>query len=200
MKKFLPLILAGALWLCACEAEKAPEKKEEKQQAPAATVELYVTSCETGEATLCSKDSCLQSDCGIEDYYFTKKGNVIQRNSCLNEQDALWIIGRYQVTDSGMLCQMEKVYIVPLNYNEDGTPATTDYNKGQYTYLSNQEPYLLTKSTCPGVQYSKKYNANQQKALSTQGRSVVGRIYYEDSNWEKRMLEEMRQVKALAEL
>jgi hypothetical protein len=190
----LSVLISCILLLPSCEGNKAPEAKTgDSTDIEKPPVELFLTSCESMDSSLCDKGSCKSSNCGIEDFYFTEKGNVIQRVSCADEEDALWVIGKYRVSDSGMVCQMDKVYIVSLKKQEGSD--TINYNKGEYTNLESREPFLLEKSTCTGVQYMKRYS-DEQRLRAGDG-APFGRMYFEDKAWEEKMLTEMRKVKAL---
>lgn len=200
MKKLLIALCTGLLFLSACDNKRVPEEKEEEQVEDDAkpNVEMYITSCETTDSLLCSTDSCLGSDCGIEDYYLTQKGNVVQRVSCLGEEDALWVIGKYRINDSGIVCQMDRVYMVSLKPGPDGN---VDYNKGEYVNLESREPHWLIPSTCKGVLYTKRYNDHQMQELYQRfDNPPCGRIYSQNKERETTMVAELKKVKALAEL
>jgi hypothetical protein len=200
MKKLLftmSMLISSILLLPSCEGDKKGSSDTEKTNAEEMPpVQLFLTSCESTDSTLCDKSACKSSNCGIEDFYFTPKGNVIQRVSCADEEDALWVVGKYRVSDSGMVCQMDKVYIVSLKKQEG--IDTVNYNSGEYTNLESREPFLLEKSACTGVQYTKRYS-DEQRLRAGDG-APFGRMYYEDKAWEEKMITEMRKVNAFRDL
>lgn len=202
--KSVALFTCCILMLASCDANKAPQQKEEKSDLPEYdNVSLYLTSRESTDSLLCSKDSVLQTECGIEDFYFTLKGNVIQREYCKEEQEAAWIIGKYRIGDSGIVCQMDKAYIVTLAK----APDTTNYNRGRYFNLERKEPFLIAKSACNGFMYTRPYEdwkkAMLRKTISLgkyKGPMPFGRVYYTDKVVEEKMLLELRKVKPLIDL
>lgn len=195
-------IIAG---LAACgNDDKTSYEKQKEDKASLENIELFVTSCESEDSSLCKKEACIGTDCGIEDYYFTLKGNVIQRIYCMHEEDALWAVGTYRMSDSGIFCQMDRVYIVPIKYNEDMSIDTvaTNYNRGKWIDASEKDPYLIANSACNEIRFSRRYTEQIRNKWRAEKRATIpfGRIYYEDKELEKARLAEMRQVKALADL
>lgn len=192
-----------SITMVGCGDEQGSYEKEKEEKA-LSNIELFVTSCESTDSSLCDKKACISTDCGIEDYYFTLKGKVVQRVSCLHEEDALWAVGTYRITDSGILCQMDRVYIVPLNYNEDMSIDTeaTNYNRGKWIDANAKDPYLIGPSACNDIRFSRRYTEQIRSKWREEKRAVIpfGRIYYEDKEWEKARLAEMRKVKALADM
>ncbi len=193
------------LAIAACDNDgKTSYEKEKEEKASLSNIELFVTSCESEDSSLCKREACIGTDCGIEDYYFTLKGNMIQRISCLHEDDALWAVGTYRMSDSGIFCQMDRVYIVPLKYNEDMSIDTvaTNYNRGKWIDADEKDPYLIKNSACNEIRFSRRYTEEIRNKWRADKEPVIpfGRIYYEDKEWEKSRLEEMRKVKALADL
>lgn len=199
MKKLLTILSCAVFFLTACDGNKAPEENEQQvEDNSLPNVEMFITSCESTDSLLCTTDSCLASDCGIEDYYFTLKGNVVQRVSCLGEEDALWVIGKYRINDSGIVCQMDKVYMVSLKPGADGT---VNYNKGEFVNLDNKEPHWLNPSTCKGILYTKRYNDMQMMELKQRSNNPpFGRIYSQNKEREAGMVAELKKVKVLADL
>jgi hypothetical protein len=199
MKKILIILSCAVSFLAACDGNKAPEENDQQAADNSLpNVEMFITSCESTDSLLCSTDSCLASDCGIEDYYFTLKGNVVQRVSCLGEEDALWVIGKYRINDSGIVCQMDKVYMVSLKPGVDGT---VNYNKGEFVSLDSKEPHWLHPSTCKGVLYTKRYNDMQMMELKQRSDNPpFGRIYSQNKEREAGMVAELKKVKVLADL
>ncbi|MCW3121108.1 MAG: hypothetical protein JWQ38_600 [Flavipsychrobacter sp.] len=198
MKKLLVLLCSGLFFLSACDGNKTPEQEEAEAKGELPNISLFISSCESTDSLLCNPDSCVATDCGIEDYYFTLKGNVVQRVSCLGEEDALWVIGKYRVGDSGIVCQMDKVYMVSLKPGPDGT---VNYNKGEYVNLENKEPHLLARSACKGILYTKRYSETQLTELRQRRESApFGRIYSQKKDREEVMVAELKKVKVLADL
>lgn len=200
MKRSLLILCACLLFLTACDNNRAPEQKDEQQVEDNSlpNVNMFITSCETTDSLLCSTNSCLSSDCGIEDYYFTLKGNVIQRVSCKGEEDALWVIGKYRINDSGIVCQMDKVYMVSLKPGPDGV---INYQKGKFVNLENKEPHWLIPSKCTGILYTRRYNNMQMMELRQRSDNPPhGRIYSRNKDRETSQLAELKQVKVLAGL
>ena len=195
---YISFLVILAFSLPSCGPEKAPEQKaDEPAEAAQANVEIYLTSRESTDSTLCNKAAMLETDCGIEDFYFTLKGNVIQRMYCKGEEEIAWMTGKYRVGDSGLICQMDKVYILSLSKTGD----STNFNRGRFMELSSKEPFMLQKSSCGGISFIKPYNEQQRLYAQKNGRSsVYGRIYFDQKEHEAQMLAELRKVKALSGL
>jgi hypothetical protein len=195
-------VLFSCFLFCSCEAEKAPGKETvetETKELPA--VDLYVTSCKSGDSLLCDKAACIPTDdlhCSIEDFYFTAKGNVVQRLYCAGEDEAVWITGRYRATDSGMICQMDKAY--HLNLKQKGGPV--NYNLGKFYELNSKEPFLLKSSGCSDIRFVQRFTEPMRMKTGEEVNGIIpfGKIYFENMATERRMLEEMRKVKALKDL
>ena len=195
---YISFLAILAFLLPSCGPRKAPGPgTEATTDTAAANIELYLTSRESTDSTLCNNAAMLETDCGIEDFYFTLKGNVLQRMYCKDEEEIAWMTGKYRVGDSGLICQMDKVYLLSLSKTGD----TTNYDRGRFMELSSKEPFMLQKSSCAGISFIKHYNEQQRLYAQKNGRSsVYGRIYFEQKDHEAQMLAELRKVKALSGL
>ena len=196
MKQCTVSLLIGLLILSACGQGDNGKEKQPRSK----SVRLFLTSCETTDSTFCIRDSCLGTDCNIEEMYFTEKGNLIHRVSCVNEEDAAWEIGKYAVTDSGIVCELNKVYMVKLQYDANGSAAATNYNKGRYINLKNKEIFFLWNTTCKNGTYFIPYNEWEREQMDMEEIPPYGKIYFPDKEREQHQLAEIRKVKSFSDL
>jgi hypothetical protein len=113
MKKITNIIIALALVLSSCNPNEKGKQKLLNDNT------LFSIS-PTTDPTFCSTDSVVGTDCGIGDLYLTKEGNVLYSPFCMGLDTFTYYIGKYNITDTGIVCSFNSEYSYSLGC--DGCP------------------------------------------------------------------------------
>jgi hypothetical protein len=89
------------------------------------------------------------TDCGIGNFYFTKKGNVFFTFFCMGQDSTSYLIGKYSITNTSIKCTFNKKYAY---YEPTDKNVKVDVNSGKIK-TTKSLPLELKKLNCEKFNY-----------------------------------------------
>lgn len=147
MKKTINFLIGLTITLTSCNSSKTDKAKVFPDNT------LYSIT-PTTDLTYCSPDSVVGTDCGIGELYLTKEGNVLYSPFCMGMDTFSYYIGKYNITDTGIVCSFNSEYSYSLGCQdcpeEEMKPA--DPNSGKIIN-SKEWVFILKKTNCKDFPY-----------------------------------------------
>lgn len=130
----------------------------------------------TSDASFCSEDSIIGTDCGIGELYITKKGDALYHISCIGYDTAKYYLGRYYMTDSSLVCSFHQTYSFYSGCGECPPELSDmpDLNAGTLDSIP-LEQRVLKKTSCRKYPYAIPATAEE---LQYQQENPYGDIIY----------------------
>lgn len=135
-------LLTFVTLLTACSQNKTSE-----------TIDQIYDFAQTTDATYCSPDSIIGTDCGGGFFYFTKKGFVLYTFSCYGSDTTSFDVGKYEIMDNEVTCTFDKTYSFFNGFNENGEPLPYDPNSGTIK-TDKTRTIKLQKISCDNYEFA----------------------------------------------
>jgi hypothetical protein len=169
----------------------------------------YLLFVDINDSALCNKDSVSKLTQGLNEFYFTKKGNIISKPYHKSHGDTLYdkmsfLFGTYSVSNEGISYQLNKVYTIKLKYeyslSSNKYIDITDYNAGKTKKLSDKARFI-SKNNCVNFPYG---NRGYARALFTNEKirpltrrdddEPFGQVLEKNPEYEEEFLDKFRQI------
>jgi hypothetical protein len=169
----------------------------------------YFRFVDINDSALCNKDSVSKFTQGLNEFYFTKKGNIITKPYHKNHGDTLYdkmsfLFGTYSISDTAISYQLNKVYTIKMKYeyslSSNKFIDTTDYNTGKTKKISDKT-HFISKNNCINFPYG---NRGYARTLFTNKKirpltrrdddEPFGQVLEKNSEYEKEFLDKFRQI------
>ena len=149
MKKIITCICVMTLALTSCNTTTTDNKKS-------FTENTLFSIIPTTDPAYCNLDSVVPTDCGLGDLFLSKTGDVIYSPFCMGMDSFTYYIGKYNITDTAINCEIQSEYSYALC--QDCETSVENPNAGILKEIKKWN-LILKKTKCNDVPY---FIANSQ--------------------------------------